>query len=322
MKLHILNTSTHDPYLNLAREEHLLSLAGDDILLYLWQNAHTVVIGQHQNALRDVNLAQLRMDGGHLTRRLSGGGAVYHDLGNLNFTLVVPRARYDLTRQTRVILEAARIIGLPAEASGRNDITLYGQKFSGNAYYRRGETWYHHGTLLIDSDLEALGRYLNVSAEKLRARGVASVRSRVCNLRDYAPHLTIEAMRRAMEEAFSRVYGASVQPLDVGRLDEGWIRRRSAEIASDEYLLGSAMPLDIRLERRFPWGEIQLALAIEGGRITRAQAYSDAMDEEAIERLPALIEGCPVDGRALREALCPLGDAAMAEDVLSLLLTL
>ena len=114
-----------------------------------------------------------------------------------------PEQAYDLTRQTRVILEAARLLGAPAEASGRNDILAGGRKFSGNAYYRRGKTWYHHGTLLVDSDLDALGRYLNVSPEKLAARGVASVRSRVCNLRECAPGATVEAARRAMAAAFS-----------------------------------------------------------------------------------------------------------------------
>ncbi len=135
-----------------------------------------------------------------------------------------------------------------AEASGRNDILAGGRKFSGNAYYRRGQTWYHHGTLLVDSDLDALGRYLNVSPEKLAARGVASVRSRVCNLRECAPGATVEAARRAMAAAFSTVCGEKVELFDHERLQNDKIVETERRISSESYLIaGETFPFLFRL---------------------------------------------------------------------------
>lgn len=323
MKLRLLETSCTNPYRNLALEEHLLScVRNDEALLYLWQNDHTVVIGQNQNALREVNLSRLRADGGHLARRLSGGGAVYHDLGNLNFTFVLPKAAYDLARQTRVILEAARLLGAPAEASGRNDILAGGRKFSGNAYYRRGETWYHHGTLLVDSDLDALGRYLNVSPEKLAARGVASVRSRVCNLREYAPEATVEATRRAMTAAFSSVYGEKVETFDQNCIKNDEVREIKRRITSENYLIGENFPFSLSLQRRFAWGGLELALNVHAGRISDCRAYSDAMEEHEIAALPARLAGCAVDGVAFAKALAGWGGEDMRRDVLDMLLEL
>ena len=313
MKLLLLETSSTDPYRNLALEEHLLScVREDEALLYLWQNDHTVVIGHNQNALREVNLSRLRADGGHLARRLSGGGAVYHDLGNLNFTFILPKAAYDLTRQTRVILEAARLLGAPAEASGRNDILAGGRKFSGNAYYRRGKTWYHHGTLLVDSDLDALGRYLNVSP----------VRSRVCNLRECAPGATVEAARRAMAAAFSTVYGEKVELFDHERLQNDKIVETERRISLESYLIGEDFPFSLSLERRFAWGGLELALNVHAGHVAQCRAYSDAMEESEIAALPGRLTGCAVDGAAFAKALAGWSGEDMRRDVLDMLMEL
>lgn len=322
MNLSLLSTHTHDPYHNLALEEHLLSLAGDEIILYLWQNRHTVVIGRNQNAVREVNLARLAQAGGLLARRLSGGGAVYHDLGNLNFTFIAPRARYDLARQTRVILEAARALRVPAEASGRNDILAGGRKFSGNAFYRRGDTWYHHGTLLIHTDLDALDAYLNVSPEKLRLKGVPSVKGRVCNLCEFVPSLEPAQMREAMRAAFSSVYGGEVEPFDEGRINPSAVDALSRRISSPGCLLGERAPGGLELERRFAWGGLQLALHIEQGRIAACRAYSDAMDEQAVADLPARLAGCPIRAEAFDEALSGWGEGSMRSDVREMLMEL
>ena len=202
--IHTLTTyesTTTDPYENLAVEEYLtFHVKPGECILYLWQNAHTVVIGRNQNCWKECRVSELEADGGHLVRRLSGGGAVYHDLGNLNFTFCMRKEDADVSRQLQVIIEAVGSFGLTAEKTGRNDVAINGQKFSGNAFYEQEQHCYHHGTLMMNVNKEMLSKYLTVSKEKLQSKGVDSVKSRVTNLVDYIPDLTLEALKKALED--------------------------------------------------------------------------------------------------------------------------
>ena len=206
-KLGTYLTDCTDPYRNLAVEEYLtLHVQPGECILYLWQNQKTVVIGKNQNCWKECKVNDLERDGGHLVRRLSGGGAVYHDMGNLNFTFCVRKEDYDVDRQLSVIVAAVRSFGLDAEKTGRNDITAGGRKFSGNAFYRSGVFCYHHGTLLVSADMQQMGKYLNVSKQKLQSNGVDSVRSRVVNLRELEKTVTIEALEDRLQKAFAQVW--------------------------------------------------------------------------------------------------------------------
>ena len=209
-RLLVCRSRSFDPYENLALEEALLSRVGEgELILYLWQNEGTVVIGRNQNPWKECRTALLAEEGGHLARRLSGGGAVFHDLGNLNFTFLMNEADYDLPRQLTVLERACRSLGIPAQRSGRNDLLAEGRKFSGNAFYKHKGKAYHHGTLMVDVDLERVQRYLSPSKAKLAAKGVDSVRSRVVNLREFVPDLTIPQLADALIAALAEVYAVA-----------------------------------------------------------------------------------------------------------------
>ena len=300
-------SESHDPYYNLAVEQYLLESVEDQCILYLWQNENTVVIGRNQNPWKECRTTLLNQEGGHLARRLSGGGAVFHDLGNLNFTFLMPQADYDPDRQLTVIQEAVGSLGIPVEKSGRNDLLAAGRKFSGNAFYKNGKQAYHHGTLLVDADMDKLSRYLNPSKAKLQAKGVDSVRSRVGNLKERNPGLTIPALKSALKEAFARVYGLTAEPIPDGQLDDMRIRQLSERNRSWEWNFGQKLPFTFEWEARFPWGSLGIQLQINRGIIENARVYSDAMDWGVAPILENRLAGCRLDRGALEARLTDCG---------------
>ena len=191
---YVIKSNLNDPHRNLAAEEFLTANIGEGTeILFLWQNAATVVIGKNQNSRAECNLEKMEEDGVLLSRRLSGGGAVFHDLGNLCFSFISHEKIHNVTRQLSVIADACRAFGIDAKPTGRNDIEADGRKFSGNAFYSVGENKCHHGTVLISADKSRLANYLTVSKTKLEAKGIKSVRSRVVNLTELVPEMTVEA---------------------------------------------------------------------------------------------------------------------------------
>ena len=302
-----------DPYANLALEKLLLErVAPGQCILYLWQNERAVVIGRNQSALAEVRVAELEAAGGKLARRLSGGGAVYHDLGNLNFTFVCRGADYDVARQTEVILRAVRALGISAVRTGRNDLEAGGGKFSGHAYYRSGPgpeaPSYHHGTLMVDVDKEALGRYLRPAVDKLRAKGVASVCSRVVNLAELAPGLTVGALVVALHAAFSAEYGLPFSQVDAHDFVGEELERYTAQMGSRAWLFRDERALGQVARGRFAWGGVTLRYELEQGTDGRDFIMACALDSDGLEAdflaaVPATLEGCAFEPDAVRAAL-------------------
>lgn len=290
MRLLVAESRSFDPHYNLALEESLLQQADDAVILYLWQNQNTVVIGRNQNPWKECRTALLQQEGGHLARRLSGGGAVFHDLGNLNFTFLMPQSMYDLDKQLDVICRAVRSFGIDAERSGRNDVLAQGRKFSGNAFYKNGRQAYHHGTLLIEANMEKLSRYLNPSKAKLAAKGVDSVRSRVGNLRELNESITIEAMKAALVEAFAEIYGSAVENFQPAA-DPALVER----YRSWEWNYGAKLPFTFEWEDRLSFGCVRIEAKVENGVIESSKVFSDAMDWQLPERLEKAMTGSRLD---------------------------
>ncbi|MGI5878355.1 MAG: lipoate--protein ligase [Christensenellales bacterium] len=315
MKTLYIETACTDPHRNLALEELLLrDLPPDSVCLYLWQNQNTVVIGRHQNPWRECRVQLMEQEGAILARRLSGGGAVYHDLGNLNFTFVSDRRHYDLHRQLGVVLSAVRSLSIPAEFTGRNDLTADGGKFSGNAFCFRERTAFHHGTLLLSADIGKMGRYLQVSSEKMQSKGIDSVRARVVNLTEFNPAITVDTMKQALKTAFDIEYGGPLELLtETDAADPGELERIARRNASWEWRFGHTPRFDIELDNRFVWGGVTLALTVRDGRVQAAACWSDAMDEAFISSIAPALTGVPFSPASLAEAVAALQGAEAAD---------
>ena len=306
-ELRIFEGKGFDPYENLAIEKHLMDITPKGTcVLYLWQNQNTVVIGRNQNPWLECRTSLLQEECGRLARRLSGGGAVFHDLGNLNFTFLMCKEDYDLDRQLAVIQRACALAGIAAEKSGRNDLLADGRKFSGNAFFQNRTHAYHHGTLMIDVDQDKLGRYLSPPKAKLEAKGVASVRSRVVNLKELSPALTIDSMKAYMRTAFCEIYGNHASPVSLNSGDLAAIDRLREEYSAWDYLYGAPLPFSMECEDHFSWGHAHLQLNVKEGIITGAKLYSDAMDWTLPERVETALTGCKLDSSAIRPALSSL----------------
>ncbi len=333
IRAEVYRSETNDPFFNLAFEDKLFERvdAADpespDIIFYLWQNANTVVIGKSQNAWREARNDALEADGGTLVRRTSGGGAVFHDMGNLCYTFIARTGLYDLTRQLSVILDAVKGFGIDAEFTGRNDIVAGGgRKFSGNAFRFSKNTGLMHGTLLIDTDGEKMAKYLNVSPAKMNAKGITSVRSRVVNLIELAPGLTAGKASAALTEAFCRQYGIPpAEPFAVNKTiiavnagedqyielagvtpDPGWCNdffKYYQRFSSWEWRFGQTLPFDISLEKKFGWGLVRIEMEINNGTISRATVSTDAMDADLGEVFSAGLSGVRLDATGVRNAV-------------------
>ncbi|MBE6725470.1 MAG: lipoate--protein ligase [Ruminococcaceae bacterium] len=311
MKLYINNST--DPYYNLAAEQYLLDTEEDSVFM-LWRNERAVVLGRNQNAWAEVNRAYAEEHGIAVVRRLTGGGAVFHDLGNLNFTFIVPREgcpELDFPRFTEPVVRALRSLGVPAEVSGRNDLTAGGRKISGNAQCVYNGKVMHHGTLLFSSDMSALEGVLRVDREKMKSKGIESVRSRVGNLSEYLPGTDVLGLKQAIEDSFlaeEREKGEPVLRLSFSPEQAAGIRKlREEKYASWDWNWGGYGAFGQTVKKRFPFGGVELSFEAERGVLTAVRFRGDYFGIRPTGELEERLTGCRLTREELEARLSDVG---------------
>jgi lipoate---protein ligase len=306
--LFVDNVNQHDPAVNLALEEYVLrqEQTEDDLLLF-YINAPSIIIGRHQNTLEEINRGYIEEHGIHVVRRLSGGGAVYHDLGNLNFSFITNYHRenfQNFKKFTEPVVRALVSLGVAAELSGRNDILVEGRKVSGNAQYVSGRRMVSHGTLLFNTDLSHVSDALKVDPGKIASKGIKSVRSRVANISEFLSQpLTIEAFRdHVLATYFEGAFEIPSYPLTA----QDWAavyRLADERYRSWEWTYGHSPDFNVQKKQRFPGGEVDARLDVKQGVIRSIKFYGDFFAEVEPEVFERLLVGVRYECSEITNAL-------------------
>ncbi|MDR1272432.1 MAG: lipoate--protein ligase [Clostridiales Family XIII bacterium] len=297
-----------DPAFNLALEQFLFETrpAGEACMM-LWQNDNTIVVGKYQNAVSELDPAYVKEHGIKVVRRLSGGGAVYHDLGNLNFTFIEDDkndGQLDFAIFCEPVVLALRSFGVTAEVNGRNDITIQGKKFSGNSQYIKGGRVMHHGTVLFDSDLSVLGSALRATGDKYLSKGNASVVSRVTNIKDHlSENVSLEQFKEALKNEMARnrdIHTLTLSAEDVDTIDA--IKSRRYDMW--DWNFGVSPEYSVSKKRRVEnCGTIDIRMEVQAGEITAMSIHGDFFGNGEISDVEQRLTGCALQEAALLEAL-------------------
>ena len=307
-KLAYLNLYTTDPAWNLAAEQYVFdALPRDRTYFMLWQNDNAIIIGKHQNTAAEINQQFVRENGVRVVRRLSGGGAVYHDMGNLNFTFIADAGDMDSINFQlfcQPVVAALAALGVHAEVNGRNDMTIDGQKFSGNSQYIKEGRVMHHGTIMFDSDLNRVAQALCVDQEKIAAKGVASVRSRVTTVRQHMPRpVALEEFRRVLlDNILAQQPGEEYifTEEDRAQID----RLRQQRYATWEWNYGQSLACEMKRKRRFPaCGGVEAHISTDHGVIRHIAFTGDFFSVTEPEVLAEKLVGVRLEEQSLRDAL-------------------
>jgi len=303
--LYIDNERTN-PYWNLALEEYLLKNSTQEFFI-LWRNAPSIIIGRNQNTTLEINIEYVREHSIPVVRRLTGGGAVFHDLGNLNYTLIVNDSGgsgFDFKIHTTPILEVLHGLSVEAQLSGRNDLTIGGRKFSGNSQYRYRSRLLHHGTLLFSSSLPDISSALKVDLSKFEGKGVKSVRSRVTNISEHLKSpLTLTEFKQLITENIQNsnrefeIYNLSNQ--DIACINQ----LEKEKYGTWDWNYGASPAYNHTRRKKFPSGSIEIYMEVTGGLICGIHFYGDFFGEYELSDIEDALKGSPYDKDAVKQIL-------------------
>lgn len=308
--LYVDNLGVTDAHRNLALEEYVLRhRMGEEDLLLFYVNSPSIIIGRNQNTIEEINPEVVAERGIRVVRRISGGGAVYHDLGNLNFSFMTRDVRGRFNRYDQFngpVVEVLRELGVPAEIGGRNDILAGGRKISGNAQFATPDRMFSHGTLLLDSNLDDVTAALRPRPGKVESKGVKSIRSRVANISEFltAPLDVAELRELVLERIFGTRDRTSIPTLALG--DDDWAaveELRRTKYGSSDWNYGENPACNVQRARRFPAGEIDARLDVQGGRIAAIRVFGDFMGRFDVAELEQRLLGVAYEREAIDAAL-------------------